>query len=143
MTDVTRLVAEGRCGVHWMEAPAEVAEARRAAKGAGLDFARIDGARVASKRAFLSAAARALEFPPGLGRNWDALEDALRDLSWRTGRGTVIAWSPVDPLADADRESFLVARDVLADAAAWWGERGRPLVVLLGGTARDARRGAP
>ncbi len=142
MTDVTRLVAGGRSGVHWMEAPDEIARARRAAEGAGLDFAHIDGARTASKRAFLSAAARALEFPPGLGRNWDALEDALRDLSWRPGRGTVIAWSPVDPLADADLESFLVALDVLRDAAAGGGEHGRPLVVLLGGTARDAGRGA-
>jgi hypothetical protein len=141
MTDVTRLLSRGRSGLDWLEPPVDLAEVRGAAVGAGLDFAGIAGARVASKRALLSAAARALDFPPGLGRNWDALEDALRDLSWRTGRGTVIAWSPVEPLARADPESFQVALDVLGEAAAWWKGRDRPLLVLLGGTRPGARRG--
>jgi 8-oxo-dGTP pyrophosphatase MutT (NUDIX family) len=125
-----------------MEREADAAAAREAAERAGLDVAEIDGRRVATKRAFLSAAARALAFPPGLGRNWDALEDALRDLSWRTGRGTVLAWAPVDPLAEADPESFQVALDVLEEAAAWSGRKGRPLLVLLGGKRPPARRGS-
>jgi hypothetical protein len=142
MTDPARLVSRGRSGVHRLAEGADLAAARRDAERAGWDVARIDGSRTTGKRAFLSAAATALRFPPGLGRNWDALEDALRDLSWRKGSGTLLLWSPVDPLAEGDPESYRVAVEVLRESAAWWRERDRPLLALLGGARRPVRRGA-
>jgi hypothetical protein len=141
MTDVARLVSGRRSGVHWVEEALSPAAARRAAAEEGWDFARVDGARTTGKRSFLAATAGALAFPAGLGRNWDALEDALRDLSWRKGTGTLLLWSPVAPLAGRDPESFHTAVDVLRESAAWWVGRDRPLLVLLGG-APVATRGS-
>src|SRR5207247_10829923 len=34
--------------------------------------------------------AKSLDFPEWFGRNWDALEDCLSDLSWRKAGGTVL-----------------------------------------------------
>ena len=65
-------------------------EIEQAAAAAGLTVIRIDLKRLASKAGFLGRAARALNFPDWFGKNWDALNDCLTDLSWLDGRGLVI-----------------------------------------------------
>jgi hypothetical protein len=136
VTDPRKLVAARRSGVHWAGAAPDAPALRRAALAAGLDYARLEGRGVRDKAALLDAAAGALRFPAAFGRNWDALEDGLRDLSWRGGEGTVLLWSPVDPLVDGDPDAWRVALEVLREAAAWWAGEGRTFLAILGGARR-------
>src|SRR5215470_11349838 len=50
----------------------------------------IDGRRARTKDGLLFELARALEFPAGSGRNWDALEELLADLEWLPATGYLI-----------------------------------------------------
>jgi hypothetical protein len=91
----------------------------------------VDLAEAADKAAILEAMGRGLVFPAWVGHNWDALDDALRDLSWwpagTRGRLIVIRGASRGG-SPRDRETL---HDVLATAAARWAASGTPLVVLL------------
>ncbi|MGZ5093131.1 MAG: barstar family protein, partial [Burkholderiales bacterium] len=50
----------------------------------------IDLASVQTKAGLLDAFARTLGFPSSFGHNWDALADALQDMSWRPANGYVL-----------------------------------------------------
>ena len=54
-------------------------EVRKAAAQAGLAVFHLNLAGVNEKVGFLSAAAKALQFPSHFGSNWDAFEDCLTD----------------------------------------------------------------
>jgi hypothetical protein len=98
-----------------------------AVRRTSLDYVRIalgDGAR---KARILEATAAALGFPEWFGRNWDALEDCLTDLSWRNAEGFVIAIAPIGSPSD-DLGIFV---DVLSSAAAYWAEQGKPFFAVL------------
>lgn len=92
----------------------------------------------ASKAALLDDLHRALELPPYMGRNWDALEEVLADPDPR-GRGrvpTVIAWHDPDHLPAADRHTFRdILRSVTMDRSA---HGDAPLVVVVA-PARSAK----
>lgn len=68
---------------------------------------------VDGKRELIAALRTALEFPAWVGANWDALADALRDLSWLPGP-VVLVW--VDPDRLRPERDARVARQVLRDA---------------------------
>jgi hypothetical protein len=91
----------------------------------------VDLAEAADKAAILEAMGRGLVFPAWVGHNWDALDDALRDLSWwpagTRGRLIVIRGASRGG-SPRDRETL---HDVLATATARWAASGTPLVVLL------------
>ena len=78
------------------------------------------------KDAMLESIAAALAFPVWFGRNWDALEDCLTDLSWRKGEARVILFSGALPGDDLG-----ILADVLASAAEYWRERGRPFFAVF------------
>jgi hypothetical protein len=69
---------------------------------------------------------RALELPSWFGRNWDALEDVLADLSWRKGDGHVVIFRtyPAD-------ESLGILVDVLRSGAEYWMGRGKPFFAVF------------
>ncbi len=142
--DPVTLLSRRRWGVFWAGPRPDTEALGRAAAAAGWDFAPVDGASVTDKGALLDALARALSFPDGFGRNWDALEDFLGDLSWREGQGTLLVWSPVDPLARQNPGALSTALDVLRSACEGWRLEGRPFLAILGGDERprslDGRR---
>jgi hypothetical protein len=63
----------------------------------------IDGRACRTRAAFFEEVARALEFPSYFGRNWDALNDSLRDAGAVTlfvaRAGELLAAEPPDALA--------------------------------------------
>ena len=70
--------------------------------------------------------ARELGFPEWFGRNWDALEDCLGDLSWRDGEGHVLlfrSWPSGDELG--------TLIDVLRSSAEYWAGCGRPFFAVF------------
>lgn len=112
-----------------------------AAVAAGLFCARLDLGACRDKAALLAALAAALRFPDWFGANWDALADCLDDLQWLPGRGVVLALERADALQSAAPDTYRIARELLAEAAASWRQRERPLhVLLVESPAQDAHR---
>jgi hypothetical protein len=72
---------------------------------------------ITTKQSLMEVYANGLHCP-WFGRNWDALADALNDLSWLDGQPVVIRHHdlPFDP----GRRSRLVYLDILAEAASRW-----------------------
>ena len=105
----------------------------RAAAAAGLTVVRIDLKRLASKAGFLARAARALKFPDWFGKNWDALNDCLIDLSWLNGRGWVIIFENSKDLAARKPQVFHSAVEVFQSANDYWRQAGKPFWVLFHG----------
>jgi hypothetical protein len=110
-----RLLDPTRSGVYRVAREDDVADALR---GSSLALTKID----LSKGEVLAAFARALEFPDWFGRNWDALEDCLGDLSWRKADGHVLLIAGFEAVP---RDELGVLRDVLASSAEFWSGRGR------------------
>ena len=86
---------------------------------------------VTGKAELLAALGRALEFPGWVGRNWDALADALGDMSWLPAGPKVVVWTGVEALRSAEPAAYRTALEVLRDGAKRSMVSGRPLTVLI------------
>jgi hypothetical protein len=109
-----RLKDPARSGVYRVTRADEILDATR---GSGLAVARID-----LRQPVFEVFARALDFPDWFGRNWDAMEDCLTDLSWREADGHVL-------LLEGEPEAMLA--DVLAAAAEFWAGQGKPFFAVV------------
>jgi hypothetical protein len=87
---------------------------------------------VADKPTLLARLGAAGRFPGWVGPNWDALDDALGDLSWL---GPADGWLLVlvgwDRFVAADPADAELVDAILADAATAWADRGTPFVALV------------
>lgn len=98
--------------------------------GAALQFhvARIDLSQARDKAAVLACFADALAFPTWVGENWDALDDALGDLSWQPAPGYVLLiehsqqWRSTEVSQGHDGYAMLLK--ILEDTAQAWRARG-------------------
>ena len=93
---------------------------------------------VGSKAELLDGLAQALEFPGWVGRNWDALADALGDLSWLRPGAKVVVWAGADALRTGQPAVYRTALEVLREGAERSTVSGRPLTVLLAPAVGDA-----
>lgn len=128
--DAGVLKAASRAGVYRLP-PARSAELLATARQC--EFARfhIDLAGVRDKQGFLAVLAKELAFPAWFGRNWDALDDCLADMSWHQGKGFLVIFAHWgDFLAGAPLE-FAMALRVFAAAADAWREEGVPFWILF------------
>ncbi|WP_435626798.1 barstar family protein [Candidatus Ferrigenium straubiae] len=109
-----------------------VDELRNAASEAGFALFDADLRGVKGKLNLLNALAQAAAFPPEFGANWDALADALCDLSWHGGAaGHVLLLRNVSDtfgLSANDRE---IAQDILADTVVYWRQRNKPFWIFF------------
>lgn len=119
-----RLNDASRSGVYRASRADVIVDATR---GTELDLVRID----ARQRVF-EAMAQALHFPEWFGRNWDALEDCLGDLSWRGGSGHVLVF---DGFPRGDEQGVLL--DVLRSTAEFWAGRSRPFFAVFVDPGRE------
>lgn len=100
---------------------------------AGLAYVRLDAQAARTRSAMLGAISRALSFPSWFGRNWDALEDCLTDLSWLDGGGLVLVVEGFGTYAEADPDGFAILLDIFKSSAEYWRDRGGPFWVLFAG----------
>jgi hypothetical protein len=121
-----RLSDATRSGVYRVSASAPVAAA---ARESALELVRLD-----ARQDLFDRMAEALDFPDWFGRNWDALEDCLGDLSWRRAAGHVLLF---DAFPGGDELGVLL--DVLRSSAQYWAGRGRPFFAVF----VDPRRELP
>ena len=113
-----RLRDPARSGVYRTRAADAIVEA---ARGSELDVVGID-----ARENLFDSMARALGFPDWFGRNWDALEDVLGDLSWRKGDGHVLVFNRYPA-----GEELGILLDVLRTCAEYWAGRGKPFFGVL------------
>ncbi len=108
-----------------------VEELHDACSEAGFALFDADLKGIKGKQNLLIALAQAASFPPEFGANWDALADALCDLSWREAPGYVLLLrnaSDTLGLSANDRE---IAQDLFADTVVYWRQRKKPFWVFF------------
>ncbi|MGN5390937.1 barstar family protein [Streptomyces sp. JL7001] len=117
--------------------PQPLAPALAAAEAAGRSTVRLDLDGVRGKAELMRRCGDALRLPEWVGGNWDALADALRDLSWLpvAAEGPLVAvtgWRGYAGARPAEWETFV---EVLEEAVDFWRERGPGpgLAVVLAG----------
>lgn len=120
--------------VYRLDSPLAPAALAAAAAEHGWRCFHLDGAAIRDKASFLDACATAMQFPSYFGRNWDALDDCLNDLSWAPAAGYILLYDQVATFAQGQPGEWAAARAVLVDAVSHWTVTPTPLYVLLGGT---------
>lgn len=100
------------------------------AEDADLLQRRIDLRDCDGKDALIERLQDALGMPPG-ARNWDALSDRLRDLSWLPASGYALLLANAGDLRDADETSFDILLDILDVATVAWQQRNVPFWAFL------------
>jgi RNAse (barnase) inhibitor barstar len=85
------------------------------------------GSAMRTLDALFDEVATALDFPQYFGRNWDALDECLADLSWLPAPAYVLLISDsIELLADEPPKQFEILLKVLDRVAAEWS---RPIAV--------------
>jgi RNAse (barnase) inhibitor barstar len=113
--------------------------------GSELAFAlfSIDAQHLHSVPALMDAFAEAMNFPTYFGRNWNAVFDLTRDLSWNQAEGYVLVLLNADPLLHLESHAFSsLIRVIEATVRDWRDERGEcsertgpiPFHVVFSGT---------
>lgn len=97
----------------------------------GYKVVRVDLGACSGKVAGLACLARALRFPDWFGGNWDALSDAIGDLSWLPAPGYVLVIENARAWRAADPDDFDTLLAILNEAAEDWSERGVAFWTLL------------
>jgi len=107
-------------------------ELQNAVVSAGLVLFDADLKGIKGKQNLLNALSLSATFPRGFGVSWDALADALCDLSWHgAASGFVLLLrnaSDTLGLSANDRE---IAQDILSDTVVYWRQRKKPFWVFF------------
>ncbi|WP_411834736.1 barstar family protein [Pseudoxanthomonas mexicana] len=104
----------------------DLAPLATAARDAGLRATRIDLQDCRDKSTLLLRIATALDFPAGLGRNWDGLADCLQDLSWLPAAGHALLLGHAGDLRRDREADFDTLLDILDEASRSWAGAQRP-----------------
>lgn len=104
-----------------------------AGTGQALGYAvlRVDLADCLDRAALMQRIAQAGRFPDWFGANWDALSDALRDLSWQAAPGYLWLVENAGAWRQANAEEFDMLLDVFNEAAFEWARQGVAFWALL------------
>jgi len=91
---------------------------------AGFSLFEVDIAGAHGRGEVLAEMARAIQAPDWFGHNWDALADALGDLSWNTAPGYVLLLRGEHPGED-------ILDDILNATVDFWRMQGKPFWVFF------------
>ena len=108
-----------------------VDELRQAASEAGFALFDADLKGVKGKQNLLNALAQAASLPSGFGVNWDALADALCDLSWHNASGYVLLLRNVSDTLGLSANDREIAMDLLADTVVYWRQHRKPFWIFF------------
>jgi RNAse (barnase) inhibitor barstar len=128
--EFSKLVETGGSGVYRCHsALTDGALGAAAQRGMRVEKVALTGAR--DKNAFLNAVAKALVFPDYFGHNWDAFYDCLVDLEHGKGEGLLLLLRDASAFARAEPDEFAAGVDALQDAAEFWGDEQKTLLVVV------------
>ncbi|AXI84302.1 barstar family protein [Xylella taiwanensis] len=105
------------------------------ARASGLQVTHVDLHHCRNKAALLLHLASQLSFPKSFGSNWDALADALRDLSWMAAPGgQALLLDGMDTLAHQAADTHTTLLDIFHETATFWASNNRVFVVFVADT---------
>ena len=90
----------------------------------------LDGRKVKDKEGFLEEFAGKMMIPRYFGKNWDALEECLRDLSWFNAPGFLVILHDMTAFREAQPDEWAMACGILMESVAFWRDRPTPLLLL-------------
>lgn len=125
------VLAQTPPGLYRLLPPVDTLALTEGVEQLGWRLFRLDGRRARNKASFLNAAAEAMAFPGYFGRNWDAFEECINDLSWAPARGYALLYEHVWWLACEQPAAWRTARAILHDACRNWASQETPFLVLL------------
>jgi hypothetical protein len=128
MSQTPPVLTPPRSGVY--HTPVHIDAVRQAA-GPGVLWLDLDLGKIGSKSELLDLFTREAGFPAGFGGNWDALADALQDLSWRPAQGYAVRLAAAAAASQALGADWAMLVEVLRETAAYWKSRGKPFVVFV------------
>ena len=102
-----------------------------AAAQTGFALFEAEVAAVQSKGEFLAAIAQAIHAPEWFGHNWDALADALGDLSWQPASGYVLLLHNGGETLGLSAADRTIATEIFADTVNFWKLQSKPLWVFF------------
>jgi hypothetical protein len=92
----------------------------RARSTVGVALGTMDGSGLGSKQQVMEALAVAMRFPDYFGRNWDAVDECLGDMSWWPAQGYVLCVERAESLwAAAPLEAGRLVEAWLFSADRW------------------------
>ena len=124
-----RLQDVNEAGVYRLNCPPD--EVRAAAAQAAFALFEADLGMLHGKGDFLTVMAMALQAPVWFGHNFDALADALGDLSWRDASGYVLLLRNGDEALGLSAVDHEVVTEIFADTASFWKSQGKPFWVFF------------
>ncbi|XSG75038.1 barstar family protein [Herpetosiphon llansteffanensis] len=98
-----------------------------------LQLIELDGREISSKPDLLHACAQALQFPAYVGQNWDALEEALNDLSWLDAQGLIIIFYEADQLRRHDHGAWQIFCEIAQSCVEQWRGQGQVWSIWFSG----------
>ncbi len=108
----------------------DVDDVRSAAREAGLVLFDMDFSAVHSKSEFMAAIAQSIAAPEWFGKNWDALADALDDLSWKEAPGYVMLMVNCNASFNLLLNDHDVAKEILESTVKHWNQLGKPFWIF-------------
>ncbi|MBA3626775.1 MAG: barstar family protein [Chloroflexi bacterium] len=105
----------------------------RSIEAQGIRCLLLDLRGVSDKAGLLAAWAESIGAPGRVGRNWDAMDEAMRDLGWARAERYVVIVTGAGELASTDATAWQTALDILRMAVNEWQTRGIPMLVLVRG----------
>jgi hypothetical protein len=120
----SRLQDINEAGAYRLNCPLD--ELRGAVAQAGFTLFEADLTAVHDKGGFLAAVAQAIYVPGWFGNNWDALDDALGDLSWQAAPGYVLLLRNGGEAMGLHAADHSIATRILADTVSFWKSQGKP-----------------
>jgi hypothetical protein len=121
-------------GVHRFDPPIPSEELEEAVAGHGWTVVAVDLSGVGEKGGLLARFGEGGRFPEWVAPNWDALDDALGDLSWLgPADGYLVTLAGWDGFVARDPADADLVEAILTDAGAAWADRGTPFVAAVSG----------
>lgn len=97
----------------------------------GLRVCRISLADYSNREALFDRLTQALRLPADFGRNWDALADSMRDLSWLKATGYILLFDRAEAMRDTNEDDFDTLLDILEESVDYWQEAESPFFVFF------------
>jgi hypothetical protein len=91
----------------------------------------LDGRPIRDKESFIREAGEAMGFPDYSGKNWDAFEEMIRDLSWNRAQGYALLYEYPHHFSETAPDEWATALSILRNACQFWADQGTPMYVLL------------
>ncbi|WP_114238436.1 barstar family protein [Dyella sp. C9] len=97
----------------------------------GLRVCRINLGDYTDRESLFDRLTVALRLPDDFGRNWDALADSLRDLSWLKATGYILLFDQAQDMRDRSEDDFDELLDILEETVDYWQDAGSPFFAFF------------